>query len=379
MRIAIVKETQANERRVAGTPESVETLVSKGHQVFVQSDAGLASGFDDAQYAGSGATVTQDLKEAIGTGGLVLSIKGLAEHPLDGLGPEHLVVGLLDPLYVPQQTLNLAATHASVLSLDLVPRSTRAQAVDVLSSMATVVGFQAVLMAAGRLPKLFPLMITAAGTSPPARVVVLGAGVAGLQAMSVARRLGATVQGFDIRPEALEQIRSLGARSIELLPPEEDEGPGDRAARTQLGLTPYLEDADIVITAAQIPGLKSPILVTDTMVEAMKPGSILVDLAAQRGGNCSLTEPDMEVIHRGVTILGPTCLASDMAVSASRMFANNLLNLVTLLSVDGELILDRCDEVIEAMLVVHQGDIVHDKVSQQSPQQITAISLNVNS
>ncbi|MBT5085116.1 MAG: NAD(P)(+) transhydrogenase (Re/Si-specific) subunit alpha, partial [Actinobacteria bacterium] len=258
----------------------------------------------------------------------------------------------------------VAATGAAVLSLDLVPRSTRAQAVDVLSSTATVVGFQAVLMAAERYPKLFPLLITAAGTIPPAKIVVLGAGVAGLQAMAIARRLGATVEGFDIRPEALEQIRSLGARSIEIEGPEGQETPEEQNARNQAGLIPYLAAADIVFTAAAIPGVRSPILVTETMVDAMKPGSLLVDLSAQRGGNCVYTQANEETLHGDVTILGPTNLASDMALSASRMFANNMVNLVRMLSNEGSLTIDRKDDVIEPMLVAIGGEIVHERVQQ---------------
>jgi proton-translocating NAD(P)+ transhydrogenase subunit alpha len=365
VRIAIVRERVANERRVASVPEAVRKLVADGHEVHAEAGAGAAAGFRDDQYEAAGATIAADLIAAIGATGVVLSVNGLRDTDLDSLTPQHLVIGLLDPLWAPEQAEALAATGASVMSLDLVPRSTRAQAVDVLSSMATVIGFQAVLLAAGRLPKLFPLMITAAGTIPPSRVVVLGAGVAGLQAMAVARRLGASVEGFDIRPEALEQIRSLGARSIDLQPPDGDETPTERAERTQLALTPYLADADIVITAAQIPGLRSPILVTDAMAEAMEPGSLLIDLAAQRGGNCTLTQPDTEVLHQGVTVLGPTQLASDMATSASRMFANNLLNLVRLLAPDGELVINREDEVIDTMLVASQGEITHARLREK--------------
>ncbi|MEC9033907.1 MAG: NAD(P)(+) transhydrogenase (Re/Si-specific) subunit alpha, partial [Actinomycetota bacterium] len=283
---------------------------------------------------------------------------------ISSLTSKHVVLGLLDPLWDLEQAEALMKTGATVFSLDLVPRSTRAQSVDVLSSMATVVGFQAVLMAAHRMPKLFPLLITAAGTIPPAKVVVLGAGVAGLQAMAISRRLGATVEGFDIRPEALEQIRSLGAKSIDL-PAEEGETPLERDQRIQKGMIPYLAEADLVITAAQIPGAKSPILVTQEMVEAMKPGALLVDLAVQRGGNCALSETDVEVVHQGVTILGPSNLAADMALSASRMFANNLLNLVQLLSDEGQIVINREDEVVDTMLVAEKGEIVNQAIVQK--------------
>ena len=364
MRIAVINEAGAEERRVASTPEAVQNLLADGHQVFVQTGAGVSAGFPDAQYQEAGATVTPDLASTLGDQGVVLTVGDLAGQDLTALTSDHLVIGLFDPVWDARPAQAVAATGAAVLSLDLVPRSTRAQAVDVLSSTATVVGFQAVLMAAERYPKLFPLLITAAGTIPPAKIVVLGAGVAGLQAMAIARRLGATVEGFDIRPEALEQIRSLGARSIEIEGPEGQETPEEQNARNQAGLIPYLAAADIVFTAAAIPGVRSPILVTETMVDAMKPGSLLVDLSAQRGGNCVYTQANEETLHGDVTILGPTNLASDMALSASRMFANNMVNLVRMLSNEGSLTIDRKDDVIEPMLVAIGGEIVHERVQQ---------------
>ena len=364
MRIVVVQEQIENESRVASTPDVVEELVNQGNEVCVQSSAGVLAGFDDAEYVKAGATIAPDTSTAIGEEGIVLSINGLLQTDISSLTSKHVVLGLLDPLWDIEQAEALMKTGATVFSLDLVPRSTRAQSVDVLSSMATVVGFQAVLMAAHRMPKLFPLLITAAGTIPPAKVVVLGAGVAGLQAMAISRRLGATVEGFDIRPEALEQIRSLGAKSIDL-PAEEGETPLERDQRIQKGMIPYLAEADLVITAAQIPGAKSPILVTQEMVEAMKPGALLVDLAVQRGGNCALSETDVEVLHQGVTILGPSNLAADMALSASRMFANNLLNLVQLLSDEGQIVINREDEVVDTMLVAEKGEIVNQAIVQK--------------
>ena len=364
MRIVVVQEQIENESRVASTPDVVEELVNQGNEVCVQSSAGVLAGFDDAEYVKAGATIAPDTSTAIGEEGIVLSINGLLQTDISSLTSKHVVLGLLDPLWDIEQAEALMKTGATVFSLDLVPRSTRAQSVDILSSMATVVGFQAVLMAAHRMPKLFPLLITAAGTIPPAKVVVLGAGVAGLQAMAISRRLGATVEGFDIRPEALEQIRSLGAKSIDL-PAEEGETPLERDQRIQKGMIPYLAEADLVITAAQIPGAKSPILVTQEMVEAMKPGALLVDLAVQRGGNCALSEIDVEVVHQGVTILGPSNLAADMALSASRMFANNLLNLVQLLSDEGQIVINREDEVVDTMLVAEKGEIVNQAIVQK--------------
>ncbi len=368
MRIAVINEAGAEERRVASTPEAVQNLLADGHQVFVQTGAGQNAGFYDDQYQEAGATVTPDLTSTLGDQGVVLTVGDLAGQDLTALTSDHLVIGLFDPVWDARPAQAVAATGAAVLSLDLVPRSTRAQAVDVLSSTATVVGFQAVLMAAERYPKLFPLLITAAGTIPPAKIVVLGAGVAGLQAMAIARRLGATVEGFDIRPEALEQIRSLGARSIEIEGPEGQETPEEQNARNQAGLIPYLAAADIVFTAAAIPGVRSPILVTETMVEAMKPGALLVDLSAQRGGNCVYTQANEETLHGDVTILGPTNLASDMALSASRMFANNMVNLVRMLNDEGSLVINQKDDVVEPMLVALGGKIVHQRVRQNLEQ-----------
>ena len=240
----------------------------------------------------------------------------------------------------------------------LVPRSTRAQAMDVLSSQATVVGYQAILVAAQRLPRLMPMLTTAAGTVPAARVVVLGAGVAGLQSIAMARRLGAMVEGFDIRPEALEEIRSMGARSIAVAEGADPLDPDVQAA----ALIPRLAEADVVVTAAQIPGRASPTLITETMIDSMRPGSLVMDLSIQRGGNCTLTRADEEVDHRGVTILGPTDLASGSPVTASRMFAANMVNLVRHLIVDDVLVTDPDDEIASSMLVATGGTVVHPDV-----------------
>ena len=247
-----------------------------------------------------------------------------------------------------------------MISLDLVPRSTRAQAVDVLSSMATVIGFQAVLLAAERLPKMLPLLITAAGTVKPARVLVLGAGVAGLQAVATARRLGAVVDGFDIREEALEQIRSLGARSVD--PPPTSDGTIPAPEAIHKVLAPVVAEADVVIASAQIPGRRSPMLVTTAMVAGMRPGSLVVDLAVQRGGNCDLSVADEEVDHGGVVILAPTDLASGSAVTASRMFATNVVNLIRMLDRDGEPFIDPEDDVLVGMHVTAGGKVVHPMV-----------------
>ena len=361
MRIAVTREQVAGERRVAISPEAAKVLVAAGHDLVVESGAGSAAGMDDAHYESAGATLAPDRATTIGSEGLLLSVHGpTSAESLAGVTANHVVIGLLDPVWNPPAAQAVAATGATAYSLDLVPRSTRAQSMDVLSSTATIAGTQAVLTAAYRLPKLMPLMITAAGTIPPARLVVLGAGVAGLQAIATARRLGAVVEGFDIREEALEQIRSVGAKSIDV--PPVDDGV-DPATHIQAALTPHLAEADIVITAAQIPGRRSPILVTEAMVDAMKPGAMIIDLAAIRGGNYELTRADEEVTHNGVTILGPTDLASGSAFSASRMYANNVVKLIELVVTDyGTINLDTDADIIAAMLVTTGGKVVPPQV-----------------
>ena len=371
MRIAVLCERMAGERRVALTPEAAQTLVSDGHSVVVESGAGVAAGMPDDAYLTVGATVAPDLAATVGDAGVVVSVNG----PTDGatlghLGAGHILVGLFDPFWLPDVAARVAATGATMIALDLVPRSTRAQAADVLSSMATVEGFQSVLLAAGRLPKMLPMLMTAAGTVPPARVLVLGAGVAGLQAIATARRLGAVVEGFDIREEALEQIRSLGAKSVDP-PPAPDGGVPDAVLIHEV-LAPHVAEADIVIATAQIPGRQSPLLVTAAMVAGMRPGSVLVDLAVQRGGNCEVSIADSDVDHGGVTVLAPTNLASGSAVTASRMFATNITNLVRMLDNDGEAFVDPDDDVLVGMLVATGGQVVHPVVRSLLEQRAEA-------
>ena len=361
MRIAVLCERRSGERRVALTPEATGALVVDGHSVVVETGAGAVAGMPDDAYLAAGASIAPDPAAAIGEGGVVVSVNGPTDgEALGNLGADHVVVGLFDPVWRPDVAVEVAATGATMLALDLVPRSTRAQAVDVLSSQATVEGFQSVLLAAGRLPKMLPLLMTAAGTVPPARVLVLGAGVAGLQAIATARRLGALVEGFDIREEALEQIRSLGAKSID--PPPAPEGGVPDAVLIHEVLTPHVAEADVVIAAAQIPGRQSPLLVTESIGTGMRPGSVLVDLAVQRGGNCEVTIADAEVDHGGVTVLGPTDLASGSALTASRMFATNVTNLVRMLDRDGESFVDPDDDVLVGMLVATGGEVVHPVV-----------------
>ena len=372
MRISAITESGEGEHRVALTPEAAQKLVSDGHTVTIESGAGAAIGALDNDYRDAGALIADNRAGAIAAADLVASINHGHVDDLPGLDERHTLVALLDPLWRPEPMTAIAATGATALSLELVPRITRAQSMDVLSSMATVAGYQAVLTAAQQLPRMFPLLMTAAGTVAAARVVILGAGVAGLQAIATARRLGAIVEAYDVRPAAAEQIRSLGAKSIDLqldTAGSEDAGGyakaqgDDEQARQQAALTPFIAAADVVITTAAIPGVRSPLLVTKAMVESMRPGSLIVDLAAERGGNCALTVADAVVDHGGVMILGSTQLESGSARSSSQMFANNLVTLIRHLTDDElNLTIDPDDEITGAMLVTRGGEVVHPRV-----------------
>jgi len=373
MRIALLAEHAVGERRVALTPDAVTKLISDGHTVETEPGAGLNTGFSDNDYRSAGAVVTADRASAIGTEGVLVSVTRPELSSLAGIGSAHTVLALLDPLWRPGPMSELAATGAAALSLELVPRITRAQSMDVLSSMATVAGYQAVLQGATWSPRMFPMLMTAAGTVPAARVFILGAGVAGLQAIATARRLGAVVEAFDIRPAAAEQIRSLGAKSVDLqLDTADSEDSGgyakaqgdDVQARQQSALTPFVAASDLIITTAAIPGARSPLLVTAAMVESMRPGSLIIDMAAERGGNCEVTVADEETVHAGVSVLGPTQLESGAARSASLMFASNVVTLLRhLADEDGALVLDRDDEITAAMLVTADGKIVNERVA----------------
>lgn len=385
MRIALLAEGGEGERRVALTPDAAAKLIADGHIVDIEPGAGIATGFDDDSYRDIGATVAADRAATVGDHGVLISVTRPELKTLTGLGVSHTLIALLDPLWRPEPIAEIATTGATALSLELVPRITRAQSMDVLSSMATVAGYQAVLMGATRSPRMFPMLMTAAGTVPAGRVFILGAGVAGLQAIATARRLGAVVEAFDIRPAAAEQIRSLGAKSVDLHLDKLDKlddagavGPGniedsggyaktqgdDEQSRQQAALAPFMASSDLVITTAAIPGVRSPLLITAEMVKSMHPGSMIIDMAAERGGNCELTVADEEIMHNGVTILGPTQLESGSARSASLMFANNMVSLLRHLAEREDAEVDTAtDEIISAMLVAAGGKVTNDRVS----------------
>ena len=385
MRIGIPRQSQSRERRVAITPAGVTKLVGDGHDVFVEVGAGLRAGIDDAEYREAGATVDQRVA-VIGSGGVIVQTVGPAIDELNQpdwsrLGPDHTLIAVHDPLWDPGRAEALAGTGATIVSLDLIPRITRAQSMDVLSSMATVAGDQAVLLAAVRSPRLFPMMMTAGGTVPPTRALVLGAGVAGLQAIATAKRLGAVVEAYDIRPAAMEQIASVGAKPIELDLGSADAEDSDGYAKAQAedltrrqneALLPHVADADVVISTASIPGTASPELITTEMVEAMRPGSVIIDLAAERGGNCRLTDADGEVNHNGVMIFGPTDLPSRAAATSSLMFSNNVVSFIRHLVTAGggdrdgsgspDIVWDFDDEITVDTIVGRDGEVVHPRV-----------------
>ena len=351
MRVAVPKETGAGERRVALVPDAVAKLASSGFSFAVERDAGLAAGFADAEYEAAGAELVSHAEAIAGAGAVVRVGRPTADEVAE-LEPGTVLIGFLAPLSDPEGLERLAARRVIAFAMESIPRTTRAQVMDALSSQSTVAGYKATILAADRLPRLFPLLMTAAGTVAPAKVLVLGAGVAGLQAIATARRLGAVVSGFDVRPAVREQVESLGASFLDLgVTGEETEGgyaaelTPEQQAQQQAALEERIPEMDVVITTALIPGRPAPKLIPAAAVEKMRPGSVIVDLAAETGGNCELTEPGSEVERGGVTIVGYTDLASRMPYHASQLYARNVTALLLHLAPDGELALDFDDEI----------------------------------
>lgn len=372
MNVAVPKEITAGERRVALVPKDVPTLKRKGAEVFVESQAGAAAFFDDGQYSDAGAVVASR-EEVFAQATLLLTVQGVSEHEAATLQPGTTVVGFLAPLDHPGKIRALAERGLSLLSVEMIPRITRAQSMDALSSMAMIAGYKAILRAAEHAPCLFPLMMTAAGTLTPARVFVIGAGVAGLQAIATARRLGAVVEGYDIRPEVKEQVESLGASFVELdVGMDQVGGSGGYAAeqsreyyrRQQEALGKHLAGVDAIVTTAAVPGRKAPMLLPEAITDRLTPGTVVVDLAAERGGNCALTVPGQVVTHNGVVVDGPMNLPATVPSHASQMYSKNMLSLASLLLVDGECRLDLQDEIIRGSLVGHGGAVAHPAVQK---------------
>jgi NAD(P) transhydrogenase subunit alpha len=379
MILGVLKETYPGERRVALVPASVAVLRKAGHDVLVAPGAGAEAGLPDGEYLEKGAKIAASADEVWKGAQIIVQVRTLGANPAAGqadlarMRAGQVVVGMADPLSSPDAARQTAERGVSLFALELLPRITRAQSMDVLSSMATIAGYKAVLMAADRLPKLFPLMMTAAGTLRASTVFVVGAGVAGLQAIGTARKLGAVVEAYDVRPAVKEQVQSMGAKFVEMeleTGAAEDKGGyakelGEEFYRKQRELmTRVVTRSDVVITTAAIPGKKAPILITREMVEAMRPGSVIVDLAAERGGNCELTRAGGEVTHRGVTILGPDNPASSIPNHASQMYSNNLTTFLQHLLPKGELVIDTNDEITRDTLVTKDGDVVQARVRE---------------
>jgi NAD(P) transhydrogenase subunit alpha len=364
--IAVVREADPAERRVALGADGVRRMVQLGHGVRVEAGAGAGAWTTDAELAEAGGQVSASLEEVLGGADVLVTVGPPERDDVLGLlASGTAVVGMLAPLQHGALLERLAAAHVDAFSLELVPRITRAQAMDVLSSQAMVAGYAAALRAAAALPRLLPMMVTAAGTLAPAKVLVLGAGVAGLQAIATARRLGAVVSAYDVRPAAADEVRSLGARFLEL-PLEAQEGSGGYARaqseafleRQRALIGEHVAESDAVITTAAVPGRKAPVLVTAEMVESMRPGSVLVDLAAESGGNCELSRPGETVeVGGGVRVIGARNLPGDMALHASQLYGRNLVAMVSLLSSEGRLAPRADDEIVDATWVVRDGQV----------------------
>ncbi len=379
MIVSVPRETFPGERRVAITPQAVGALVASGVEVVVEAEAGESAGFGDGAYLEKGARLAADRPEAVG-GDVVAQVRTLGANPeagkmdLDLLRPGQTVIGFADPLGSPGSARQLAERGVVLLALELMPRIGRAQSMDALSSQATVAGYKSAVLVASRLNKLLPMLTTAAGTIAPARVFVVGAGVAGLQAIATARRLGAVVQAYDVRPAVREQVQSVGAKfvslDIESVQPEQQGGYASQLGeefyqRQRELMAQVVQASDAVITTALVPGTRAPVLVDAAMLTAMRRGSVVCDLAAAQGGNCELTRPDEEVVTQaGVTILGPTNLAATVPYDASQMYSRNLSNLLLHLTRDGSLDLDPEDEIVRGTVVTRGGEVVHPAVRQ---------------
>jgi NAD(P) transhydrogenase subunit alpha len=369
MRVLVLDETRPGERRVALVPVHVGTLIGLGLDVAVMTGAGREAFFDDLDYSEAGADIIPAhlRHEAINRADVVLTVRPLDDLDAPRLKPGALTLSFLQPLGSLDLVKGIAAAQASAMSFELIPRISRAQSMDALTSQALVGGYRAGLVAADLLPRFFPLFMTAAGTIPPAKVLVLGAGVAGLQAIATAKRLGAVVSAYDVRPASADEVRSMGATFV-TLDLDALEGSGgyaremteDRAVRQRLLLAPYVQESDVVITTAAVPGRRAPMLVTSDMVAAMRPGSVVVDLAAETGGNVEGSVAGEVVVIGGASVWGALDVPSQMPVHASQLFSANVTAVLKLLTTDGEIVLDVEDEIVNGALVVKDGAIRHE-------------------
>lgn len=380
MIVAVPKESFPGERRVALVPAVIPQLVKAGFEVLVQAGAGFEAGFSDEAFREKGAGIVDRREDLFARADVLLQVRTSGANPAKGaedlalLRAGQIVVGQAEPLSDPAASQAFAETGAALFAMELIPRITRAQSMDVLSSMATLAGYQAVLLAAVHLPKMFPMMMTAAGTIAPAKVFVVGVGVAGLMAIAQARKLGAVVEAYDVRPAVKEQVQSLGAKFVEMeldAGDSEDKGGYAKAmdeafyAKQRELMTRVVAASDVVVTTAAVPGRKAPVLVTAEMVAGMRHGSVIVDLAAATGGNCELTRADETVTANGVTILGPTDLPSQVCADASRMYAKNIVTLLLNMAADGRVDMDKDDEIVAGTLVTRDGKVVHPMILEK--------------
>jgi H+-translocating NAD(P) transhydrogenase subunit alpha len=381
MRVAVLRETLPGEARVALVPESVKKLIAAKNEVWIESGAGEAAGMNDADYTAAGAKLTSDRTQLLPVADVLVAVQRPASSYMAAMRPGSAILGFLRPLDEPAALEPAVGMKLTTFAVELIPRITRAQAMDALSSMATVVGYKAVIVAAAQLPRMFPLLMTAAGTVAPARVLVLGAGVAGLQAIATAKRLGAMVEAYDVRAAAGEQIKSLGATFLEVdlggIATEDAGGYARELSPEALQrgrdlIAKQARSADVIVTTAAVPGKRAPVMLNDEAVLAMKRGSVIVDLAAPTGGNVSLSRPDETVVTaNGVTIFAPLNLAATVPYHASQLFSRNMTSFLQLLSKDGQLNIDMKDDVVGPSCVTHQGQIVNSRVAALLGEPVT--------
>jgi H+-translocating NAD(P) transhydrogenase subunit alpha len=367
MVLAVPREANSKERRVALVPETVARFVKSGMAVAVERGAGSEATFGDELYAQAGATTADDAAALLRDAGVIVTVGRPSDAMLAAVRAGSIVVGFLNPLGDPEYLKRLAAAGVTALAMEMIPRITRAQSMDALSSQSNIAGYKAALLAAAALPKFFPMLTTAAGTIPPAKVLVLGAGVAGLQAIATARRLGAVVSGYDVRAVVKEQVQSLGAHFLEFDLGGDAEGTGgyakeltaDQQERQRAWMVEQIGANDVVITTALVPGRKAPVLISEAAVAAMKPGSVIIDLAAEAGGNCALTVPDQTIVSpNGVTIVGTTNLPATMPADASRLYSRNVYALLSPWIKDGAIAIDMDDEVAKGSVVTRDGNVL---------------------
>lgn len=377
--VGVPRERIPGERRVALTPDVIKRLTGRGFRILVEQGAGMAASYPDSVYEEAGAVVVPDVADIYRDADVILKVQRPTDEEIPMLRPGSVLIAFLAPLVRPELVLQLAEQKVTALSMDAIPRITRAQSMDALSSMSTIAGYKAVLLAANSLSKFFPLLMTAAGTIPPARVLVIGAGVAGLQAIATARRLGAVVEAFDTRPVVKEQVESLGATFVELdVDHEEAEDAGGYAKelaeehiKREIELIKQrAARSDVIITTALIPGRPAPLLIPEDTVQAMRPGSVIVDLAAEMGGNCELTVPGETTIRHDVIIMGPLNLPSEMSYHASQMYAKNISTLLEHLAPEGQLVFDMEDSITSGVVLTRDGEILHGPTQEWMKERV---------